>query len=754
MILKIAVPLPLPELFDFLPAKDTPAEAYQPGCRVCVPFGGRKLIGVIHSLAESSELATHKLKPVLGLLDQKPLLNLEIQSLANWACQYYHHPLGEVYQHILPKMLRSIQIKQTQTQTITYYSIPATTKSEQITQAQGLARATRQQQAYQVLCQLTTAQKKISKEDLLAQLRAQNNSVDWRRIIQQLCNKNLVTAYQQTRPTTADNSLAENYLAQAHLPLNPEQRQTLNALRQLTNTFAPVLLYGITGSGKTEVYLQFIDQVLKQGKQVLVLVPEINLTPQLIARFQRRFNTVMVLLHSAVSQRQRLQNWLDAQQGRARIVIGTRSAVFTPMPHLGAIIVDEEHDPSFKQQEGFRYHARDVAIMRANKLQIPVLCGSATPSMESFANAFAGRYHFYQLTQRAQNSHKTPITVLDVRNRQIDHGISHELKDLISTHLQQQNQVLIFQNRRGFAPVLYCHHCGWIARCSQCDANLTLHLQENRMICHHCEQQQSVPQVCLACNSTQIAPLGAGTQRIESTLRKIFPDTEIFRIDRDATRRKGSFEQLLQYIQNGQSQILVGTQMIAKGHHFPNVTLVVILDIDQGLFSIDFRAPERMAQLIIQVAGRAGRADKPGQVIIQTQQPEHPFFTTLLANTYPDFARELLTQRKQNQLPPYGFQALLRASAGNSENVQKFLDYGVRVYQQLPESLRQVDVQGPFCAPMPRKLGEYHYQLLFQAGSRHLLQNFLRHWLAVFSRQNPLRHKVKWSVDIDPQFIS
>ncbi len=734
IILKVAVPVPVPRLFDFLPGEN---KHYAPGCRVLVPFGSRKLLGIIHQICNQSELEPARLKPVIQILDKKPLISDEIRQLAQWCSQYYFHPLGEVYQQILPTLLRGPTNHST---TQTCYQL---SDSGQILDLKQLHRAKRQQQLVRLLQQYPQG---LSQKSI-----GEKQAPGWQQAARVLEKKGLIRKITIDRLHTPA-PLAPCRRQQTPLQLNPQQQQAIAFLQAHYHGFFPSLLYGVTGSGKTEVYLQFMEPLLKNNKQVLVLVPEINLTPQLAERFSHRFDTSVVLLHSSVGQKQRLDNWIAAVSGHARIIIGTRSAIFTPIPHLGAIIVDEEHDSSFKQQEGFRYHARDLAVLRAQWRKIPVVLGSATPSLESLANALNGRYQLLTLKQRASQHQASQLILLDVRNKQIDHGISYELKQMIHEEISKQHQVLVFQNRRGFSPVLLCHHCGWVARCHQCDANLTVHLFENTLHCHHCEHLSPIPTHCLSCNSQQIDVMGAGTQRIEQTLSRLFPEAEIIRIDRDSTRRKGSFEQLLQNIQQGRGQILVGTQMLAKGHHFPNLTLVVILDVDQGLYSVDFRAQEKMAQLIVQVAGRAGRADKPGRTILQTQQPEHPFFQSLLGQDYISFGRQLLQQRQQSAFPPYSYQALLRASATDEKTLQLFLDQCLQAAQHLclEAIFSQIQILGPMASPMSRKAGRYRYQILLQAPQRNKLQNFIQHWLATFK---PGRGIV-FSLDVDPQDMS
>ena len=534
--------------------------------------------------------------------------------------------------------------------------------------------------------------------------------------------------------------------AASAVTLNSAQQTAVDAIQKSNEQFQVFLLDGVTGSGKTEVYLQAIIEILKKQKQVLVLVPEIGLTPQTIQRFRERFAEPVVALHSKLSEKERLNAWLLAKSGEAKIVIGTRSAIFSPFQNLGLIIVDEEHDLSFKQQDSFRYHARDVAIMRAHFSNIPIVLGSATPSLETLHNARQGRYQHLILPERAGEAKPPTFRVLDIRNATLEEGLSKPLLDEMTQHLQQGNQVMLFLNRRGFAPVLMCHTCGWMAKCKRCDARMTYHQNPKRLHCHHCDSRKIISTRCESCNSKELFALGLGTERLEQVLTKYFPNFSIARIDRDSTQRKGKMEELLEGIQSGAHQILIGTQMLAKGHHFPNVTLVAIVDADSGFFSTDFRAMERMGQLLLQVSGRAGRVEKPGTVMIQTHHPDHPLLHSLLQKSYQDFALTLLDERSQAILPPFSFFALFRAEAHQANHAEDFLQ---QVRKISDNANTGIHLLGPIPAPMPRRAGRHRMQLLVQAKQRPLLQKFLKFLLtevdALASKQ-----KVRWSLDVDP----
>ncbi len=737
IILKVAVPVPIDQLFDFLTAEPEleleQQQRYKEGSRVAIPFGSRTLVGVIFSISDTTDLSIKKLKSIHQLLDNQPLISQEIMHLAQWASSYYHFPIGEIFQQILPVLYRNPQYKID----LTTYYWTVTTLGKHLP-LDTLNNAKKQRQLLQLLQKNPQG---LTNNEIKSVLENSFTSITKR-----------LEALAYIKKTTKRNEIENNTTTNRdqQLTLNDEQKIAVDGLIKNSTCFYPCLLDGVKGSGKTEVYLQFISHLLDKNKQILVLVPEINLTPQLASRFAKRFNTSIVILHSSVSKKQRLSNWLKAGTADASIIIGTRSAIFTPMPNLGAIILDEEHDLSFKQQDGFRYNARDLAIYRANSLKIPVLLGSATPSLESLANVNSKKYYYYRLTKRAANAHSNKFTLLDVRNKLIEQGISHELKNLMAQELEKNNQILLFQNRRGYSPTLFCHHCGWVARCVCCDANLTVHFSENHLLCHHCNSHSPIPKNCLSCDSTQVDIMGAGTQRIEETMLKLFPGIEVLRIDRDSTRRKGSFEKIIEKINEGNKQILVGTQMLSKGHHFPNVTLVVILDVDQGLFSTDFRALEKMAQSIVQVAGRAGRAEKPGHVILQTHQPDHPFFAQLLAHGYANFAQDELQQRKSIGLPPYQYMALIRSEAQDKQYNQNFLTQMIQLAHSAPSTqvfIKHIQLLGPIPSPMERRAGFYRAQLLVQSSQRQVLQQFISYWLRLF----PKDRKIKWSIDIDPQ---
>jgi primosomal protein N' (replication factor Y) len=529
--------------------------------------------------------------------------------------------------------------------------------------------------------------------------------------------------------------------------MNNEQLDVVNSVGCDLTNYQAHLLHGITGSGKTEVYMSLAQQMLSAGKQVLVLAPEIGLTPQLTERFRRRLGVRIAALHSGLNDSQRLCAWCAAANGEARLLIGTRSAVFTPMPDLGLIIVDEEHDGSYKQQDNLRYNARDLALVRARQRNIPVVLGSATPALESLHNAWRGHYRLHHLTQRAVANKPPRIELVDLCRQPMDEGLSAKLLQHIGAHLEQNGQVLLFLNRRGFSPVLMCHACGWTQSCKRCDAHMTYHRSKRLLRCHHCGAETSLPPACPDCGAEELISLGAGTERIEQSLTAKFPQYRIERIDRDSTRRKGALQNKLDSAQSGAAHILVGTQMLAKGHDFPNVTLVGILDTDQGLYSGDFRAAEHLAQLIIQVAGRAGRAHRAGEVLIQTHHPDHPLLQTLLHQGYEGFARAALAEREQVGFPPYRHLALLRCDAIKAEAGTEFMQAARALLAQAGTD--GVDVFGPVPAPMEKRAGRYRTQLMLQSTERKPLHRLIQPWLPAL-QQLKSAGRVRWSLDIDP----
>ena len=727
-IVRVALAVPLPRFFDYLYPPDlTPIV----GGRVLVPFGSQKRVGIVVDLPASSDVAKEKLKPIIDVLDAESLFNSTTWDWLAWSANYYRAALGDVLFQALPVKLRNGEsaVKNDRT----FWRI--TELGKQALESGELKRAKKQIEALNLL--------------LTQDLEKGNNEIS-SAIWSALKGKDYVEEIiVPTEQKSWQQALGDNPL------VNLDNRLTLNKQQALAFSqllfqegFNVWLLEGVTGSGKTEIYLQYIEEVLKKGKQVLVLVPEIGLTPQTVRRFQARFNVEIDVLHSNLNDTQRLNVWERARTGQSAIVIGTRSALFTQFSDLGLIILDEEHDGSFKQQDGWRYHARDLGIVLAQKLNIPILLGSATPSLESVNNVQNGKYHHLVLSKRAGNATALRQFVIDLKHQRIQNGLSEPLLQRMQEHLEKGNQVLLFLNRRGFAPVLLCHECGWIDECHHCEKPYTYHQHQRVLRCHHCGAQKTVPMQCGHCGSTHLVTTGLGTEQLEETLKARFPQYNIARIDRDSTARKGKLEGYLEDIQQGKSQILIGTQMLAKGHHFPNVTLVALVNVDNALFSLDFRAEERLAQLYVQVAGRSGRAEKQGEVVLQTHYPDHPLLTTLLEKGYQAFAEETLKLRHNMGLPPFSFQALFKAQCRHSEEAENALSQLASFFYE--QKIEGLQVLGPIPAPFSKKAGQYRWQLLLQHASRKQLQ-------AALSRYSPELIKssqVRLILDVDPLDLS
>lgn len=727
---RIAIPTPLRRYFDYLAPTNLTKNPPQIGVRVKVPFGRQTLVGILLEIVHETDVPPQKLKSVIEVLDEQPVFDTELLQLLKWCSLYYHHPIGEVMQNALPVKLR--QGASTHIKGIRRWQI--TPEGEQV-DPQSLKRAAKQ-------IALLADLKQSSSGLLDSQLSEQH--VGWRPVMKRLREKGWVQSVEE-------NALPMAKPIKSAPVLNKDQQHAIERVLQQSDQFHAYVLEGVTGSGKTEVYLQIIEDIIKQGKQALVLVPEIGLTPQLLNRFLQRLDGHIAIMHSGLNDEERLQAWLNTQAGSADVIIGTRSAVFSPLLRPGIIIIDEEHDLSFKQQDGFRYSARDLAVKRARDLNIPIVLGSATPSLETLYNAFQKRYETLLLPERAGDAKPPAIHLLDVRSQKMEHGISAQLLHKMREHLERDSQVLLFLNRRGFAPVLMCHECGWHALCPRCDAHMTLHQSNSQLRCHHCGTEQFKPSKCPECKSEDLLQMGFGTERIEHALTELFPQYQVIRIDRDSTRRKGSMQKLLNEINNGKRQILIGTQMLAKGHHFPNVTLVSMLNADHGLYSSDFRASERMGQLILQVAGRAGREEKEGEVLIQTHHPDHPLFTPLLKHDYPGFAKSLIEERQQTELPPFTHLALLRAEAVDQKSPMVFLEQARLLLEQVGQTdQNNIMLMGPFPALMERRAGRYRVQLLIQANNRKQLQSLFASSISQIENDKTAK-KVRWSIDIDPQ---
>ena len=721
-IVKVCVRSPQMMVFDYL--ADAKYE-WRPGVRVRVPFGKSTRVGVVVAVTDKSDFDSSRLKSVATVLDAQPLLSKKILQLYEWISRYYHHPIGEVVLNAFPKLLRQGQSAE----------IVETIKYKVIAQSQGyyetvLKRAKKQKLLYEFILSIEAG---CIYTDILKQGFSKTE-------LSKLLEKNMV---ESIHVKLTDKTAIAPY----DIVLNEEQQNVVTAIKA-EKGFAVFLLQGVTGSGKTEVYFRVIEDCMNKDKQALVLVPEISLTPQTVSRFTERFGVDIALLHSNLTDTERAQAWLKSATGAARIIIGTRSAVLTPMPELGAIVLDEEHDTSFKQQSGLRYSARDVAIKRGHLENVPVILGSATPSLESLYNAQKARYHHLYLHHRISTAGKLNYCLIDLRNQHLKAGLSTKLLDKMREHLANEGQVLLFLNRRGYAPVLMCHSCGWIAECERCDARMTWHRQRNKLICHHCCTEHRAPRICGDCHQEEVAGVGVGTQRLEDVLTENFPDEVVVRIDRDSTRKKGELNALLDAVHKQHANIVIGTQMIAKGHHFEKLSMVAIVDADVGMFNTDFRSIERMGQLLIQVAGRAGRQSKKGEVIIQTHRPDDVLLQTLLQKGYDKFSTALLKEREIAALPPFTYLVLLRAEAFQQSLPMAFL-LAIKTTLQKYAS-KDLELLGPISAPMEKRAGRFRAQLLFRSCERSKLQSLLT-LLDQEIKKSKLSRQVRWSLDIDPQ---
>ncbi len=726
-ILKIAVNVPLSRQFDYLPPAGVPAP--EPGCRVLVPFGRRRLVGLVLAHSDRSTLSATKIRRALSVLDDAPLLSDADLWLISLTSDYYHHPVGEVVAAALPALLRQGKTLHPLVEHV------ATTDVADSVDVDALAkRAPRQTELLELLRDAGgNGMDVVSLAELMP---------NWRRVARTMFEKGLIIRIDAPADPPQVAALAT---AQAGPELNADQRAALATIRD-GRGFTAYLLDGVTGSGKTEVYLHLIEDALARDEQVLVLVPEIGLTPQLVSRLRTRLGVEPALMHSALTDVERLRAWRCARSGEAKLIVGTRSAIFTPMPNAGLIIVDEEHDHSFKQQEGLRYSARDLAIARAKHFDIPVVLGSATPTLELLQHCRSGRYRRLLLPRRAGYSKPPRLSLVDLSRVPASDGLSEPMAAAIGRHLQSGGQALMFLNRRGFAPTLICTECAHVAECRRCDARMTVHARQRQLRCHHCGTQRPLDQRCDLCGAA-VKPLGEGTERLEDVLRCRFPDCRVARIDSDSTQRKGAIVAALELATHGESDILVGTQMLSKGHHFPKLTLVGVINADQGLFGTDFRSDERMAQSIVQVAGRAGREERCGEVLIQTAFPAHPFWRRLIEGGYARVSEEALAEREATGWPPFCRLALIRSAAHRRSDAHAFLEVARKRIATHGTSTLQV--LGPVDAPMARKAGRYRAQLLLQSGDRKVLHRILRQLRPDLEADRSAR-KVRWSIDVDP----
>ncbi|MCX7193507.1 MAG: primosomal protein N' [Proteobacteria bacterium] len=721
-IVRVALDVPLSTLFDY-----TVDEAVVVGRRVIVPFRRRQMVGVVMECVANSEVAVERIKPVLQALHDSAPISANLLQLLQFCSDYYHYPIGQTVLSALPARLRSdkpITIKPV----LHYRLTGAAPHIDFLPKRKAVARCIVETLSVQS-CSLV--QLKVISTTAGAQLKWLEQE-GWVEQFEALAMPQRL-------------SVASHTFANAH-QLTDEQQLVVDAVTQSAG-FGCFLLHGITGSGKTEVYVHLMDYVLQRGGQVLLLVPEINLTPQLEAYFLSRFpDASLVSLHSGLSENERLKNWQQAQTGTAQIVLGTRLSVFAELPKLALIIVDEEHDSSFKQQDGLRYSARDVAIFRASQSSVPIVLGSATPSLESYHNARTGRYRLLKLTGRAQADARLPtVNCININQTVMTEGISEKLLREVGQRIERGEQSLLFINRRGYAPVLMCTECGWLSDCKNCAGKMVLHLKDQRLRCHHCGYQLRVPTACPGCGHAELLPIGSGTQRVESVLQVRFPDARILRVDRDSTKNKRAWQTMREQIHANEVDILVGTQMLAKGHDFPALTLVGVLNPDSALYSSDFRAAEKLFAQLMQVAGRAGRADKPGEVMIQTAFPDHPLFRCLQSHDFEGWAASQLAERQMAGFPPFVFQVMLRAEGMIEAEVYAYLNQARKTAIELKYP---VEILGVVPASLARRANHVRAQLLIQADTRRELQQFLRAWRPVLDSLPT--QKLRCSLDVDP----
>ena len=725
-VLRVAIDVPLRKLFDYLPPEGT--GNVLPGTRVRVRFGRKITIGIVVASSDDSDLPLSKLRRVEAVLDEEPLFDGRMLELLAWASDYYVHPHGEVCAAALPTLLR--KGRPLQAPRIAYR---LTAEGKNIDHEKLARRAPRQSELIKVL-----GDGPVDETD--ARLSAPGR--DWRSILRRLLKKNLVEAM----TVAIEPGPQINDAFEIGPDLTADQQTAVDSIVAGLGRFGTLMLFGVTGSGKTEVYLRAIERVIEGGMQALVIVPEISLTPQLVERFSRRFNRPVAIMHSGLSATDRLASWRDARSGRAEVVIGTRSAIFTPLRNCGVIVVDEEHDPSLKQQEGFRYSARDLAVMRGRLEAVPVVLGSATPSLETLRNASRDRYESLFLPERPGQASHPHMRVIDLRVMPARNGLTATMLQAIDSHLTASGQVILFLNRRGYAPTLMCTGCGWVSECPRCDARMTLHQNPARLRCHHCGREAAQPAGCPECDSALI-PAGQGTERVEETLERQFPQARIARIDRDTTRNKGALDKILSDMRERRTEILVGTQMLTKGHDFPDVTLVGVLNADQGLFGTDFRSDERLAQNILQVSGRAGRGDRAGEVLIQTAFPDHPLLACLINGGYEKFSAAALCEREAALWPPFSHLVLIRAEAPRQADPGNFLNKCRVEAERLMKS--PLVVMGPAPSPMERLSGRYRAQLLIRSPDRMQLHSRLARLVRKIENL-PESRRVRWSVDVDP----
>lgn len=718
--IQVTLPIPFAHSLSYMIPDELLSAKLKTGMRVVVPFQNKKIVAIIIGFDNSDY--KKKLKPIISVLDSEVFLpekNIKFMKLVH---NYYLQPLGEVIFTGIPKWFKNI--KNPELPKETWWQVKQQLDSGQIEQQ---IKSVNQKKIYKYL-QTNGPLQSRSMTHLVSSSSTQCNAL-----------------YKKKLLLKSDMCFID-----AHPPPDPgyiltgDQQKAFNSISDNTG-FNTYLLDGITGSGKTEVYIRLVTKLVTRNQQALVLVPEIGLTPQLFHEFANRIHGRVAVLHSGLTDTARARAWEKAKQGKIDVIVATRSGIFTPFANLSMIIVDEEHDLSFKQQEGFRYSARDLAVMRGQSEDIPVILGSATPSLETFNNAVKGKYQWLKLRERTNKQKLPSIQILDVRTHKMAKGLSREVIRQIDTEITQGNQALIFLNRRGWSPKLVCNDCGWVAECSECDTYLTYHKHINRLRCHHCERIYSIPEFCPECGSQKVETMGVGTEKLHKGLSDSLPNANIIRVDRDTVKTPNQWQRTVDEIKTGKPCVLVGTQMLSKGHDFPNLTLVVIVNVDNSFYSLDFRATEHLSQLMIQVSGRAGRKHKSGKVIIQTQNPQHEFFNLLLGKSYQEFASHEIRQRQQIGFPPASYMAILRARHKKEQTLEKFFQEILTHLGTTPDT----NVMGPIPAPMYKKMGLFQMQLIFNSNNRKSLHITLQASVE-FIRNNKTASQISWNLDIDP----
>ena len=722
--IQVALPIPFADSLTYLLPNTIPFENIDVGARVIVPFRNKKMVAIVISKEQS--LYSKKLKPIDSVVDYGGFLSAQILQFMHQVHHYYLTPLGEVIFTGIPKWFKNINNPELPKEIWWQVKKPLSNK-----QIKNTFKTTKQQNIFQYLQENGPLQSKaMTHIEKTASVQCQALFKKGHLLQSDLC---FIDAYPPPDP---------------HFKLTTDQAKAIDDINARSG-FNAFLLDGITGSGKTEVYIRLVKQLLLQKQQALVLVPEIGLTPQLFHEFAKRIHGRVAVFHSGLTPAARARAWIKAKSGEIDVIVATRSGIFTPFTNLGMIIVDEEHDLSFKQQDGFRYSARDLAAMRGKLENIPVILGSATPSLETLNNAVNKKYRWLKLRERTNKQALPKITVLDVRSHKMHKGLSKQVLQQIDEEIQKGNQALVFLNRRGWSPKLTCQNCGWVAECNECDTYLTFHKHINRLRCHHCERVYGIPEFCPECGSQKVETMGVGTEKIHQGLIDYLPGAKVIRVDRDTVKTPNQWQQTIDEIKSGEPCVMVGTQMLSKGHDFPNLTLVVIVNVDNSFFSIDFRATEHLSQLMIQVSGRAGRKDKIGKVIIQSQCPQHEFFKLLLGKSYQDYALHELTQRAEIGFPPASFMAIIRGRSKNEKTVNDFFETILTNTRENPT----VCIMGPIPAPMYKKMGQYQMQLIFNGNNRKSLHNSLKQ-IIEFLRNNKICNNVIWSLDLDPLNLS